>query len=171
MAYDVTAHTPAGWPYITDSDYLRVTPAYTRELANKLENSDADVAAAINAAQQAQAAAAMFGTPAVQSAAMSGTQELADGVYAHVASLSLDAGVWWVQGYGQIGDFVPSLIESSLTYPGGDINTVAAGTSWATSVITTMLVLESSGTVNFAVRVRLHTGPLIAGKLRAVRIR
>lgn len=58
MAYDVTAHTPAGWPYITDSDYLRVTPAYTRELANKLENSDADVAAAINAATQAQAAAA-----------------------------------------------------------------------------------------------------------------
>ena len=171
MAYDVTAHTPAGWPYITDSDYLRVTPAYTRELANKLENSDADVAAAINAAQQAQAAAAMFGTPAVKSAAMSGTQTITDGVYAQVASLSLDAGVWWVQGFGQIGDFAPSLIESNLTYPGGGIGTVAAGVAWGTSVLTTMLVLDVPGTVNFSVRVRNASGQLVAGKLRAVRIR
>lgn len=171
MAYDVTAHTPAGWPYITDSDYLRVTPAYTRELANKLENSDADVAAAINAAQQAQAAAAMFGTPAVKSAAMSGTQTLTDGVYAQVASLSLDAGVWWVQGFGMIGDFAPSLIESKLTYPGGDIGNVTAGTPWGTSVPTTMLVLESSATVTFQFLVRGTSGQLVDGKLRAVRIR
>ena len=51
-------HTPAGGPYLDGQNYLKATPTYTEELADKLENADADVAAAINAAASAQAAAA-----------------------------------------------------------------------------------------------------------------
>ena len=51
-------HTPAGWPYLDLDNYLDVIDDYSLELATKLESSDADVAAAINAATRAEAAAA-----------------------------------------------------------------------------------------------------------------
>ena len=50
--------TPAGWPYLDEDNYLEVIDNYTLELATKLQNSDADVAAAINAATRAEQAAA-----------------------------------------------------------------------------------------------------------------
>lgn len=50
--------TPNGWPLLTADHYIDAVPVYTMELADKLDNSEADVAAAINAAQDAQAAAA-----------------------------------------------------------------------------------------------------------------
>ena len=49
--------TPAGWPYLDDQNYIDIIDDYSRELANKLENSDADIAAAVNAATKAQQAA------------------------------------------------------------------------------------------------------------------
>lgn len=55
MSESTPDHTPAGWPYLTDDHYIDLIGAYTVELADKLQNSDADVAAAINAAQQALA--------------------------------------------------------------------------------------------------------------------
>ena len=49
---------PQGWPYFRDDDGLIADfPLYTRQLNDKLANSDAAVADAINAANQAQAAA------------------------------------------------------------------------------------------------------------------
>lgn len=51
-------HTPAGWPLLVLDDPVHVMVDYSVELANKLQNSDADVAAAINAAQRAETAAA-----------------------------------------------------------------------------------------------------------------
>lgn len=45
-----------GWPLLTADHYIDAVPLYTQELADKLDNSDADVAAAINAADQAQQA-------------------------------------------------------------------------------------------------------------------
>ena len=50
--------TPAGWPYLDEDNYLDVIDNYTLELATKLQNSEADVAAAVNAAADAQASAA-----------------------------------------------------------------------------------------------------------------
>ena len=50
--------TPQGWPYLADDAEMWIYPQYTRDIATKLESDDAEVAAAINAAQQAQAAAA-----------------------------------------------------------------------------------------------------------------
>ena len=50
--------TPAGWPYLDEDNYLDVIDNYTLELATKLQNADADVAAAINAATRAEQAAA-----------------------------------------------------------------------------------------------------------------
>lgn len=50
--------TPNGWPLLDQDNFIRATPEYTRQLAEKLDNGEADVAAAINAARQAQAAAA-----------------------------------------------------------------------------------------------------------------
>ena len=48
-------HDSKGWPYFDDSTGLvSEFPAYTRELSQKLLNSDADVATAINAAQRAE---------------------------------------------------------------------------------------------------------------------
>lgn len=47
-------HTPAGWPYLDAQNYWDTIPPYTAELAQKLQNSDADVAAAINAANIVQ---------------------------------------------------------------------------------------------------------------------
>ena len=44
--------TPAGWPYLDEDNYLDVIDNYTVELAAKLQNSDADVAAAVNAASK-----------------------------------------------------------------------------------------------------------------------
>lgn len=43
-----------GWPLLTADHYIDAVPLYTQELADKLDNSDADVAAAINAANTAQ---------------------------------------------------------------------------------------------------------------------
>ena len=51
-------YTPAGWPTLTLTDPVHAAVAYSAILASKLENSDADVAAAINAATQAQQALA-----------------------------------------------------------------------------------------------------------------
>ena len=50
--------TPAGWPYLDEDNYLDVIDNYTLELATKLQNGEADVAAAINAAIRAEQAAA-----------------------------------------------------------------------------------------------------------------
>ena len=58
MPGDIIPTTPTGWPFLAQDNYLDMTPAYTRQLARKLQNSDADVAAAINAATRAEAAAA-----------------------------------------------------------------------------------------------------------------
>lgn len=58
MPDSILNHTATGWPYLDNDNYLNgVIPAYTLELAGKLNNADADVAAAINAAAAAQAAA------------------------------------------------------------------------------------------------------------------
>lgn len=51
-------YTPAGWPTLTLTDPVHAAVEYSAILASKLENSDADVAAAINAATQAQQALA-----------------------------------------------------------------------------------------------------------------
>ena len=58
MPRDSVPITSKGWPYIDPELYFRAFPAYTQQLATKLDNADADVAAAINAASTAQAAAA-----------------------------------------------------------------------------------------------------------------
>lgn len=50
--------TPNGWPLLDQDNFIRATPEYTRQLAEKLDAGEADVAAAINAATRAQAAAA-----------------------------------------------------------------------------------------------------------------
>ena len=55
MPKDSVPITSKGWPYIDPELYFRAFPAYTQQLATKLDN--ADVAAAINAASTAQAAA------------------------------------------------------------------------------------------------------------------
>ena len=113
MAYDVTAHTPAGWPYITDSDYLRVTPAYTRELANKLENSDADVAAAINAAAQAQ--------DVLEQINATGTRVSAYAIAQRAANTAVAGGAWRPQALAAITSQAGSVaLESgSLRVPSG----------------------------------------------------
>ena len=58
MPKDSVPTTPTGWPYIDPELYFRAFPAYTQQLATKLDNADADVAAAVNAAARAEAAAA-----------------------------------------------------------------------------------------------------------------
>lgn len=50
MPKDSVPITSKGWPYIDPALYFRAFPAYTQQLATKLDNADADVAAAINAA-------------------------------------------------------------------------------------------------------------------------
>ena len=50
MPKDSVPITSKGWPYIDPELYFRAFPAYTQQLATKLDNADADVAAAINAA-------------------------------------------------------------------------------------------------------------------------
>ncbi len=57
MPRDSVPLTSKGWPYIDPELYFRAFPAYTQQLATKLDNADADVAAAINAAARAEAAA------------------------------------------------------------------------------------------------------------------
>lgn len=51
--------TPKGWPLLEDASYIADIPEYTERLADKLDKGDADVAAAINAANQAKDAAAI----------------------------------------------------------------------------------------------------------------
>lgn len=48
---------PGDWPFLGDDSYMYVWPRYTRELAEKFANADADVAAAVNAAEAALGAA------------------------------------------------------------------------------------------------------------------
>ncbi len=72
MADDTIPHTSYGWPYLEAQNYMRAIPAYTAELADKLENADADVAAAINAAADAQAAAAALVVSVETTAAAAG---------------------------------------------------------------------------------------------------
>ena len=50
--------TAGGWPYLDDNNYVHMIDNYSKDLADKLDNGDADVAAAINAAARAEAAAA-----------------------------------------------------------------------------------------------------------------
>ena len=50
MPKDSVPITSKGWPYIDPELYFRAFPAYTQQLATKLGNADADVAAAVNAA-------------------------------------------------------------------------------------------------------------------------
>lgn len=57
MAYNVTTHSPKGWPLLVGQDYIKTIPAYTQELAQKLDTGDASAAAIINAASQAEDAA------------------------------------------------------------------------------------------------------------------
>ena len=73
-------HTPAGWPYLDDDNFIDIVDEYTEELALKLENSEADVAAAINAAQQAQTAAASIAASSAQLAALNADKLLIGGV-------------------------------------------------------------------------------------------
>ena len=68
MPRDSVPLTSKGWPYIDPELYFRAFPAYTQQLATKLDNADADVAAAINAAARAEAAA---GTAVAAAARMS----------------------------------------------------------------------------------------------------
>ena len=49
--------TSKGWPLLDINNYIDVTPEYTKQLATKLENGDARVAEAINAAEKAIKAA------------------------------------------------------------------------------------------------------------------
>lgn len=69
MPGDTIPTTPAGWPYLDQDNYLDLTPEYTEQLADKLQNSDADVAAAINAATRAENAAATAVAAAARMAA------------------------------------------------------------------------------------------------------
>lgn len=171
MAYDVTAHTPAGWPYITDSDYLRVTPAYTRELANKLENSDADVAAAINAAAQAQAAAATLQSVTTVNGTLA-TPTLPDGTQMQISTISLTAGLWYVSGWAQAPDKTGSVIECMLIMGG---STIAQDTKkldgFVTVHATTMINSTSAFSVGLDARIRGNTFALYTASLNAVRIR
>ena len=48
---------PGDWPFLGNDNWIYIYPQYTRELAEKLANADADVAAAVNAALDAQQAA------------------------------------------------------------------------------------------------------------------
>lgn len=48
--------SPNGWPLLEDSSLIADIPEYTSQLAKKLDAGDADVAAAINAAQTAESA-------------------------------------------------------------------------------------------------------------------
>ena len=68
MPRDSVPRTSKGWPYIDPELYFRAFPAYTQQLATKLNNADADVAAAINAAARAETAA---GTAVAAAARMS----------------------------------------------------------------------------------------------------
>ena len=68
MPRDSVPRTSTGWPYIDPELYFRAFPAYTQQLATKLDNADADVAAAINAAARAETAA---GTAVAAAARMS----------------------------------------------------------------------------------------------------
>ena len=68
MPKDSVPLTSKGWPYIDPELYFRAFPAYTQQLAAKLDNGAADVAAAINAAARAEAAA---GTAVAAAARMS----------------------------------------------------------------------------------------------------
>lgn len=54
----VITTTSKGWPLLDSKNFIDVTPEYTKQLANKLENGDARVAEAINAARDAREAAA-----------------------------------------------------------------------------------------------------------------
>ena len=42
--------TAGGWPYLDDNNFVHMIDDYSKDLADKLDNGDADVAAAINAA-------------------------------------------------------------------------------------------------------------------------
>ena len=61
----VINRTAAGWPYLDDRNFIDIIDDYSLELANKLENSDADVAAAINAANTALALVQVTGPATV----------------------------------------------------------------------------------------------------------
>lgn len=67
--YTLGRQDPGDWPLLGPDSYLAAVPAYTADLATKLAGADADVAAAINAAQRAEAAAqAATGSSAALSA-------------------------------------------------------------------------------------------------------
>lgn len=55
--YTLGRMDPGDWPFLGDQSFLAAVPDYTEALAGKLANADADVAAALNAAQRAEAAA------------------------------------------------------------------------------------------------------------------
>lgn len=55
--------TPAGWPFLDDQNYIDVIDDYTLELANKLQNGEAAVPRAENAATRAEAAASALTDP------------------------------------------------------------------------------------------------------------
>ena len=58
MPDSIFPRTAGGWPYLDDNNYVHMIDNYSKDLADKLDNGDADVAAAINAAARAEAAAA-----------------------------------------------------------------------------------------------------------------
>lgn len=91
--------TPKGWPLLKDSSYIADIPEYTERLADKLDKGDADVAAAINAANQAKDAAAI---------AKSASNDL-KGKIGTIETLGRDTG--WIKpslspinGFGTYGD-------------------------------------------------------------------
>lgn len=89
MPNNVLNYTPQGWPYMDPSNYVEIIPQYTDELAAKLENADADVAAAINAANVATTTAAEI--QAAAAAIQAASDRLARLPYA-IASGSFNAG-------------------------------------------------------------------------------
>lgn len=107
-----------GWPLLTADHYIDAVPLYTQELAAKLDNSDADVAAAINAAQDAQAAAAAA-SDSVQDA-----QDIAD------ALPRMESGFAVLEVAGQSTSIVVPFTPGRFTVePGPYIQVTKYGTS------------------------------------------
>lgn len=114
------------WPFLSDTNYLHIYPAYTRELVALLLAAPADIAGAINAATAAQAAA----TAAVASAAaaQASAAGLADTGWVPFA---LNAGYTWRTGYEgalrAVGPIVAMRGMANRTWAGtATIATIAA---------------------------------------------
>lgn len=119
MPRDSVPTTSKGWPYIDPELYFRAFPAYTQQLATKLDNADADVAAAINAATRAETAAA--------------TAVAAAGRFdAGWVSVPVSAGTGTLVVPFKAGRFTSS---PNVIYSPNTGATLPAGTTWQTSAV------------------------------------